>query len=225
MAKKLKVLLLFKQQHDLRDHWVTDLLEALGSRHQLVEYDYSRPPAAQFAGVDAVIDQGGGQGTREMADHCGSVKLWQVLGTGFDQLDIDYWRKKGIPVANTPGVFSAVPLAEAALMYMIMLVHKWHPCQENLRRGVFFTPFGDELDGKRLLLFGFGASAQQLAKRARAFGMEITAVDIRNISEQEKREYGLAGAFKPAELDDLIPECDFLSLHLHLNAETRGASA
>ncbi|MBM3773712.1 MAG: hypothetical protein FJW37_00945, partial [Acidobacteria bacterium] len=108
MAKKLKVLLLFKQQHDLRDHWVTDLLEALGSRHQLVEYDYSRPPAAQFAGVDAVIDQGGGQGTREMADHCGSVKLWQVLGTGFDQLDIDYWRKKGIPVANTPGVFSAV---------------------------------------------------------------------------------------------------------------------
>jgi lactate dehydrogenase-like 2-hydroxyacid dehydrogenase len=40
------------------------------------------------------------------------VKLWQVLGTGSEKLDLAYWRQKKIPVANIPGQFSSVALAE-----------------------------------------------------------------------------------------------------------------
>jgi phosphoglycerate dehydrogenase-like enzyme len=105
---------------------------------------------------------------------------------------------------------------------MIMLVHRWNDTQRNLKNGVFYTPFGDELDGKRLALVGFGASAQALAVRARAFGMRISAIDIRDISVEEIRQFGLDFAGKPEDLDRLIAECDFLSLHLHLNAQTRG---
>jgi len=169
-----------------------------------------------------VVDQGGSQSIREMADCCGSVKLWQVLGTGIDKLDIEHWRRKKIPVANTPGQFSAVPLAEVALMYMIMLAHRWNDSQRNLEKGLFYRPFGDELDGKRLALVGFGASAQALAIRARGFGIRISAIDIREIGEEEKRKFGLEFAGKPQDLDRLIAECDFLSLHLHLNPQTRG---
>ncbi len=221
MTQKLKVLIL-KQPPHMRDPWMSDLLQALGSRHELLEYDAGRPVGPQFVGVDVVVDQGGSMGTREMADHGGSLKLWQVLGTGIDKLDIEYWRQKKIPVANTPGQFSAVPLAECALMYMIMLAHRWNDTQENLKKGIFYTPFGDELDGKSLALVGFGASAQALAVRARAFGMRVSAIDIREISPDEKRQFGLEFAGKPEDLDRLIADCDYLSLHLHLNAQTRG---
>ena len=92
-----------------------------------------------------MIDQGGSLGTRAMADASGSVKLWQILGTGFDKMDVAYWHARNIPVANTPGPFSAVPLAECALMYMIMLSRRWHYAQEHLRQGVFYVDFGREL--------------------------------------------------------------------------------
>jgi phosphoglycerate dehydrogenase-like enzyme len=221
MSKRLKVLLL-KQPPHLRDPWMSDLIDALGTRYELREYDKELPLAPQLEGVDVVVDQGGSLGTRAMADLCGSLKLWQVLGTGIDKLDLPYWREKRIPVANTPGQFSAVPLAECALMYMIMLAHRWKDSQQNLEKGIFYTPFGEELEGKRLTLVGFGASAQALAVRARPFGLRISALDVRDISESEEQEFGLEFAGKPGDLDSLIPKSDFLSLHLHLNAHTRG---
>jgi D-3-phosphoglycerate dehydrogenase len=220
MSKRLKVLFL-KQPPDRRDPWVKDAEEAIGSRHDLVEFDYSAPVPPQFAGVDVVIDQGGSLGTRAMADACGSAKLWQILGTGFDKLDLAYWQAKNIPVANTPGQFSAVPLAECAVMYMIMLSRRWHYAQEHLKKGVFYMDFGRELDGTTLLLFGFGASGQELARRVRPFGVKVQAIDIREIGEDEKREFNLVEVGKPEDLNRLLPDCDFLSLHLHLNAQTR----
>lgn len=221
MKQPLKVLLLKHPPH-LRDPWMSDVLEELGAKYELKEFDESLPLGAQFEGIDVVVDQGGSHGKREMADLCGSIKLWQVLGTGLDKLDLNYWRQKKIRVANTPGQFSSVPLAESAVMYMLMLVHRWKESQENLANGIFYIPFGEELVGKRLTLFGFGASAQELAVRAHAFGMKISAVDIRDISEAERKQFGLEFAGKPSDLDSLLPDTDFLSLHLHLNAQTRG---
>jgi phosphoglycerate dehydrogenase-like enzyme len=221
MNSRLRVLIL-KQPPEMGEPWMSDLLEALGADYDLREFDRGAPVAPQFEGIDAVIDQGGSLGTREMADCCGSLKLWQVLGTGFDKLDIAYWRSKRIPVSNTPGQFSAVPLAECALMYMLMLAHRWHPAQENLRQGVFYQPFGEELDGRRLGLVGFGASARELARRARPFGLRISAIDIREIPDAERDAFGLEFAGQPAALDSVIANSDFLSLHLHLNNDTRG---
>jgi phosphoglycerate dehydrogenase-like enzyme len=221
MSKKLEVLILKHPQH-MRDPWMSDVLEAIGTNYELREYNEQLPLGPQFDGVDVVIDQGGSHGTRQMADLCGSIKLWQVLGTGLDKLDLAYWRKKKIPVANTPGQFSAVPLAEVALMYILMLAHRWNDSQQNLAKGIFYMPFGEELVDKRLTLFGFGASAQALAVRARPFGMRISAVDIREISETQRKQFGLDFAGKPEDIDSLLPHTDFLSLHLHLNADTRG---
>jgi len=177
------------------------------------------PP--QFEGVEVVLDHGGSMGTRAMADVVGPLKLWQILGTGFEHFDLDYWRKKGIPVANCSGEFSAVPLAECALMFMLLLSRHWQQTQRNLRQGVLYLPFGDELDGRSLGLVGFGASARELARRAKAFGMRTSAIDIRDVSTDEQREFGLEFAGKPPDLDRLVAESDFVSLHLHLNGQTR----
>jgi phosphoglycerate dehydrogenase-like enzyme len=205
----------------LKDPWQRDIVAAVGSRHELIIYDQDAPLTPQFEGVEVVIDFGGSMGTREMADVASSAKLWQILGTGIDHFDLEYWRQLDIPVANCPGEYTGIPLAESAMMFMLMLSRRWPESQNNLRQDVLYVPLGSELVNKCLGLVGFGASARELARRAKGFAMRISAVDIRDISEEEQREFGLELVGKPGDLDRVIQESDYLSLHLHLNDETR----
>lgn len=223
MAERLNVLFL---RHPVRAEmftpWGEDVVHLIGDRHNLRIIDYSQPLAPQFEGVDVVIDHGGAAGTREMADIAsGKIRLWQILGTGIDHFDLDYWRHKKIPVANTPGQFSAVALGECAMMLTLMLARKYPVTQANLRAGRFYDPLGIELEGLKLALIGFGASAKEFARRARPFGLQIMAIDIRDIGVDEIQDYGLAFTGKPDEIDRILPECDILSLHLHLTSATR----
>jgi len=168
-----------------------------------------------------VVDPGGAAGTRPMADAATSVQLWQIVGTGFDHFDLDYWRSKHISVANCPGIYTAVPLAECAMMFMLMLARRYPVSHRALQEGTLYQTFGRELEGCRLGLIGFGASARQLARFSLAFGMRPSAIDIRDIGQDEARDFGLEVAGKPSDLDRLLTVSDFVSLHLHLNAETR----
>jgi phosphoglycerate dehydrogenase-like enzyme len=202
--------------------WLDDVVAAIGGRHNLQVLDASQPITPQFQGVDVVIDLGGAAGVRAMADAAaGKVRLWQILGTGLDHFDLDYWSSKGIPVANCPGPFSAVALAECAMMFILMLARRYPVALENLRSGTFYRPVGTELEGLRLGLVGFGASGKELARRALSFGIRNMAIDVRSIGEDEVLDYGLEFAGGPADLDRVAAECDVLSLHLHLNQETR----
>lgn len=223
MAERLTVLFLphplgpsmFKPSGD-------DVVAAVGDRHNLHILDYDKPIAPQFDGVDVVIDHGGSAGTREMADAAsGVVRLWQILGTGFDHFDLEYWRSKNLPVANCPGVFSAVALAECAIMFMLMLARQYPVTQTNLKQGELYRPVGMELDGLKLGIVGFGASGIELARRAAPFGLKMSVIDIRDVGADEVSEFGLEFVGKPKDLDSIIATSDFLSLHLHLNDETR----
>ena len=198
-----------------------DVIAAIGDRHDLRILDYDQPIAPQFEGVDVVIDHGGSAGTREMADAAGTVRLWQILGTGFDHFDTDYWRSKQLPVANCPGIFSAVALAECAMMFILMLARQYPVTQTNLNQGELYRPVGMELDGLNLGIVGFGASGIELARRAGPFGLKMSAIDIRDVGADEVDEFGLEFVGKPKDLDSVIATSDFLSLHLHLNEETR----
>ena len=223
MPKKLTVLFL---PHPLGPSmfkpWGEDVVAAVGDTHNLRILDYSQPLAPQFEGVEVVIDQGGSAGTREMADiAAGKVRLWQILGTGIDHFELDYWIAKKIPVANTPGLYSAVALAECAMMFILMLARKYPVTQENLKAGEMYVPMGRELEGLRLGIVGFGASGTELARRAMPFGMRISAIDIRDVGADEMREFGVEFAGKPADLDKVLAESDVVSLHLHLNDKTR----
>ena len=224
MPEKLKVLFLpHPVREDMFYPWGVDVVNAVRATGNDIEVcDYKAELAPQFAGVDVVIDVGGSAGTEEMADlGAGQVRLWQILGTGLDHFEMDIWRSRGIPVANCPGQFSSVALAEHAMMMILLLAREYPRSQTNLRSGVFYEPVGQELEGKRLVLYGFGASGIELAKRARGFGMRLFAIDIREVSDEEREELGVEFAGTPADLDGLLPETDVLSMHLHLNASTR----
>ena len=219
MGQRQRVL--FLPNPKLRDPWQPDIVAAVGARHDLKIFDPGSPLEPQFAGVEVVLDFGGAMGTRAMADVAQSVKLWQILGTGFDHFDLAYWQKKKIPVANCPGEFTAIPLAECALLFMLLLARRWSEAQHHLRSGSMCLPCGKELAGQSLALLGFGSSARELAIRAGAFGMKISAIDIRDIPQAEQEKFGLEFAGKPSDLDQLLSSSDYISLHLHLNEETR----
>ena len=112
-------------------------------------------------------------------------------------------------------------LGECAIMFMLMLARQYPVTQTNLKQGEFYRPFGLELDRLNLGIVGFGASGIELARRAAPFGLKMSAIDIRDVGAAEASEFGLEFVGKPEDLDSVIATSDFLSLHLHLNEETR----
>jgi D-3-phosphoglycerate dehydrogenase len=218
-VEKLNVLLL--PLPALYSPWCEDVIKAVDVRHQLTVFDIEKEWAPQFADIDVVIDHGGSVGDRAMMDAAVDARLWQILGTGFEHFELDYIRTKGIAVANCPGQFSSVALAEAAMLFILMLASKYQTRVENFNQGVLYTPLGTELVGAHLALIGFGASGQELARRVKGFGMKISAIDVRPIEPQILDELQPDFIGGPEDMERLIAECDYLSLHLHLNDETR----
>ena len=72
-----------------------------------------------------------------------------------------------------------------------------------------------------MLVIGFGASGKELAHRAHCFRMRVSDIDVRPILASEKAEYGLEFAGTPQDLDRLLGESDYVSLHVPLSPETR----
>lgn len=198
------------------------VIEAVGSKHDLVLFDSTAPLEPQLVDAEVVIDSGGSVGTRAMLDVASRVRLWQIMGSGFEHFELDYWRSRGVVVANCPGTASAPALAERAMLFSLMLAHRFRQAEANLHGGIAFRPAADELRGKLLALIGFGASGIAFAGLARAFGMRLAAVDIRQISDEEAAERGLEWRGKPEDIDHLLPMADILSVHLHLDDRTRG---
>ena len=179
------------------------------------------PRPVMFIVVYLFFALGGSIGTREMLHAAKSVRLWQVLGMGIDHFDLDYWRENGMPVAYCPGPASSVALGECAIMFILMLARRYPEARANVGTQTMYAPVGFELEDRTLLLVGFGASARELAYRAKALGMRILGVDIVLPESEELAHYGVDRVGTPAELDEMLGETDFLSMHLPLNNETR----
>ena len=219
MANRLKVIYL--PGRGSMPAWQREVVAAIGPKHDLRIYDEAQPLEPQFADVDAVVDLGGSWGNRAQLDAAPQVRFWQILGTGIEHFDLDYWANRPVMISNCPGPMSAIPLAEHAMLLMMLVRRNYVQQVRNLADGVMYQPLGLELAGQTLLCIGFGASARELSRRANAFGMRVIATDIVPVSDAERTEWG-AGAVYPAEsLDELIPQADVISLHLHVTPQTR----
>ncbi|MEC9379358.1 MAG: NAD(P)-dependent oxidoreductase [Candidatus Latescibacterota bacterium] len=216
--RRLSVLLLPLEQ--LRSPWCDDVVSTVGDRHDIRLLDKTQAVGPQFAGVDVVIDQGGSVGTRQMMDAATDTRLWQILGTGFDHFDLDYIKARNILVANCPGQFSSTALAETAMMFILMLAHRYRAVHRNFRDGVLYEPMGVELSGQTLGILGFGASGRELAIRAKACGMRIVATDAVPIEPDVLEQIQPDFVGTPGDTDTVVSQSDYLSLHLHLNEET-----
>jgi len=152
-----------------------------------------------------------------------SLKYIGVLATGYNVVDIEAARQKGVLVTNVPGygTKSVVQLTFALLLELCLHVqlHSDAVMKGKWARAADWC-FWDypliELAGKTLGIIGFGAIGQQVADVATAFDMTVIA------SSRTKTDQSHRKNFKWTSLEELLPSSDVISIHAPLTTETRG---
>jgi D-3-phosphoglycerate dehydrogenase len=184
---------------------------------QIAFLEDSVPLSRQVSDVDVIIPALS-QIDADAIKAAPKLKLIAQAGVGLDGVDIPAATEKGIYVTNVP-YGSATSMGELTISLMLILSRKLNEAQDNLNKGIFFLPIGSELGGKTLGLIGFGHSGKEAAKRARSFGMQILAIDKFHAQIHSPDLDFLGGT---DQLDKILTESDFVSLHCPLNEETRG---
>ena len=185
-------------------------------------FDRSKDALSQLMGREVIVDLGGNI-EPELVDVAAKagIKYIQVQTNGLDHVEVERIIEKGMILAHCPGHLSSVSLAEGAMMFILMLAHDYGNARNQFYAGTVFSANGLEVEGRTLTIVGFGASGQQLARRAKAFGMKINAIDVRAIEQEILDEIQPDFLGRPEDLDHAIEDCDFLSVHLHLTEETK----
>jgi glyoxylate reductase len=149
-----------------------------------------------------------------------SLKIISNYAVGYNNIDVAFATEKGVMVTNTPG---ALREATADLSWaLIMAVARRIPESDRfMREGKFlgWSPklmLGHEVYGKTMGIIGLGDIGSAVARRAKGFNMRILYHSRTRKTELEEE----LGAVK-VELDDLLRESDFISLHVPLTAQTR----
>ncbi|MBB6002768.1 D-2-hydroxyacid dehydrogenase [Arcicella rosea] len=159
----------------------------------------------------------------EIISQLKSLKYIGVLATGYNVVDIGEAKKQGIIVTNVPGygTDSVVQLTFALILEFTLHVQKH---SDAVRAGKWANSkdfcFWDfpliELAGKTIGIIGFGTIGQKVADVATAFGMKVIA-NSRRPNDQLHRSN-----FRWADINTLLQESDFVSIHCPLTAETQG---
>jgi len=174
--------------------------------------------AAQLKSADALIVRSAVQVNAELLAHAKKLRVIGRAGVGVDNIDLEPATRQGIAVMNTPGA-NAVAVAEHTLAMMLALAR--HLCRANelMHAGKWEKKSlqGTELRGKTLGIVGLGKVGMEVARRARAFGMEIIAHDP-FVSTAVAKEQGIA----LAKLEEVYAASDYLTLHVGLNPQTTG---
>lgn len=160
--------------------------------------------------------------SRSTLDQCPAVKYIGVLATGYNVIDIEAAREKGVPVCNIP-TYGTTAVAQFTIALLLEVCHHIGAHSEAVHNGewtnnqdwCFWKYPLIELAHKTMGIIGFGRIGQNTARIAKALGMEILAYDAApNESGSELAAY--------VELDRLFKESDVISLHCPLFPATMG---
>ena len=148
------------------------------------------------------------------------LKVVANMAVGYDNVDVEAAKARGVIVTNTPGVLDETT-ADVAFMLLLAAARRLGESERVLRAGrwEWWGPklfMGPDVWGKKLGIVGFGRIGQAVARRARGFDMEIL---YHNRSRKGDAEEELGASY--LELDELLEAADFVSLHTPLTDETR----
>lgn len=157
---------------------------------------------------------------REVIDAAPQLKIIANCAVGYDNIDVDYAREKGVLVTNTPGVLTETT---ADLTWaLIFSVARRIPQADVFTRAKMYHGWeldlylGREVTGKCLGIIGMGRIGKAVASRARAFSMEVVYNDPHRLSQEDEDRY--RSSWLP--LEDLLRKADIVTLHTSLSPET-----
>ena len=149
-----------------------------------------------------------------------NVKLICVVATGYDNVDLDYCTKRGIQVSNVVDYSTAAVAQHTIAMTLFLLEHlkfyddyvKSGEYGAQSRFSNFDNPYG-ELEGKIWGIVGMGNIGRKVAKIAEAFGCKVIFYSASGHSS--------CIDYERVEFDELLTQCDYISLHCPLSDKTR----
>ena len=167
---------------------------------------------------------------KDMIDACPNLKIIGRGGVGMDNIDVEYARKKGINVINTPTASSA-SVAELVFAHLFSMVrflfdsNKQMPLSgdsdfKGLKKSY---SSGRELAGKTLGIIGFGRIGQEVAKRAIGLGMKVKALDkfVEEVNialkffNSDKKSFTI----QTESMEEVLRNSDFITLHIPKNED------
>jgi glyoxylate reductase len=156
----------------------------------------------------------------ELLDAAPKLKVVANLAVGFDNIDVDACTRRGVLCGNTPGVLTETT-ADFAFALLMSAARRVVEGDRYTREGKWLTwgPLllrGQDVNHSTLGLIGLGRIGSEMAKRAKGFSMRVMYYDM---FRREDLEQSLGIIF--ADLDTVIREADFLSIHTPLTPETR----
>lgn len=165
---------------------------------------------------DALIIRSGTKVDQDVFAAAKQLKVVGRAGIGVDNIDIRAATMHGVIVMNTPQA-NSIATAEQTMALMLAASRYTAQAHQSLHAGEWkrsqFT--GQQLYRKVLGIIGFGRIGRLVAKRAQAFGMEVVAYDP-FVSEEVGREYHVT----LVDMDDLLVQADYITLHTALVPET-----
>jgi glyoxylate reductase len=168
-----------------------------------------RPDVEALAVVAERVDE-------DLLELLPNLRVVANYGAGYDLVDVDACRVRGVVVANTPGVTSAAT-ADLTFGLILALRRRIVAGDAFVRSGRWTSGWadeplkGDEVTGSTLGIVGFGRIGRAVAQRALGFDMRVVYTRRRPVDDP---------AYRP--LDELLGEADVVSIHLPLTDETRG---
>lgn len=197
----------------LREHVEVDLYEGELPPSKEVIIQHTRDKDGLLTLLTDMIDL-------EVMDSCPRLKVISNYAVGFDNIDVAAATERGIVVTNTPGVLTET-VADFTWALLMACARRIVEADRFTRLGEWKTwgptlLLGVDIAGKTLGIVGAGRIGSSVAKRAAGFNMRVLYTDNDRKEDFEKQ----TGA-KFVDLDTLLRESDFISLHVSLTEETK----
>ncbi|MDR1146457.1 MAG: phosphoglycerate dehydrogenase [Verrucomicrobiales bacterium] len=174
---------------------------------------------ARIGDIDGLVVRSQTKVTAKAIAAAGKLKVVGRAGVGVDNVDVSAATKKGIVVMNTPGG-NTISTAEHAFSLMLSVARQIPQAHATMKAGKWDRKKfeGVEVFGKTLGIIGMGRIGTEFARRAQAFGMKVLAFDpYLSAAKAQSLQVELY-----EKLTDLLPRCDFITLHIPLTPETKG---
>ncbi len=158
--------------------------------------------------------------TAQIIDHAAHLKVISQMAVGFDNIDIQAATRRGIPVGHTPGVLTETT-ADFAWALLMAAARRVVEADREVHQGIW-RPWGPDVltgvdvFGATLGIIGFGRIGKAVARRAQGFSMKVLYNDPQR-DEQAEKEWKV----EYRDLDSLLSEADFISLHTYYTPQLR----
>jgi phosphoglycerate dehydrogenase-like enzyme len=158
----------------------------------------------------------------ELMDLAPHLRFVQVPSVGYERIDVEATRSRGIPCAHVPG-HNALSVAEHVFMVTLALLRQLMVADRGIRAGQYAATKAQimasgayDLAGRTLGIVGFGRIGRQVARRAIGFELNTLYYDIVRPTPEEEQEYRVTFV----EREELLRRADILTVHVPLEAST-----